>query len=575
MFDPSRHKRIGSNRISAMSRSSAFRRRPRLLLRRILGIGAVAALAAGCGRQVGVGEATRGASRQGTPRRGGTLVACWTALPAGVNQLILQQTAVLLELNEQIFQRLVEEQPDFERHPPTFKPLLARSWESSPDHKMLTFHLRDDVRWSDGVPVTADDVRWTWQAEVNPEVAWSSAFVKDEIADVEAVDPHTVRFHFKRVYARQLLDANEGPILPRHAWGRIPFSQWKQNGEWFKAHLVVDGPFTIESWQPQQEIVLRRNERFYDSHRPYLDRVVMRQIPDYASVVTQLMSGDLDFSPTVNPSDIPRLEANPRLRVVAFWFRTWVGIAWNSTRPPFGDADVRRALGMALDRPAIAAALWHGYARVGDSPIMASVWAHDAALRPLPFDPAAARRILAAKGYTPGPDGMLERGGKPFAFELITNAGNQQRVDALQMIQAQLRRIGVAAQPRQVEFNAFSAQLRAGTYDAAIAGQTMDTGLDLTAWFHSRSIGETNQTHYSNPEVDRLIDDAMSQPDIALAKPDLDRIQEILARDQPYTFLWESKRTSALDRRLHGVQPNPLYSFFDLRDWWIEPGTKP
>ncbi len=440
---------------------------------------------------------------------------------------------------------------------------------------MLTFHLRDGVLWSDGVPLTADDVRWTWQAETSPEVVWPEAFIKDEIADVEAADPHTVRFHFKRVYAKQLLDANEGEILPRHAWSQIPFSQWKQSGDWFKQHLVVAGPFTVESWQPQQEVVLRRNERFIDAPRPYLDRVVIRQIPDQAGIVTQLMGGDLDFAPTVNPSDIPRLAANPRLEVLAFWFRTWVGIAWNLTRPLFADADVRRALGMALDREAIAATVWRGYGRVGDSPIMASVWAHDAALRQLPFDPAAARRILAAKGFTPGPDGILQRAGKPLAFELITNAGNQQRVDALQLVQAQLRRIGVAVQVRQVEFSTFTTQLRNGSYEAAIAGQTMDTSLDLTAWFHSRSIGETNQTRYSNPEVDRLIDHAMSLPDIALAKPDLDRIQEILARDQPYTFLWESKRTSVLDRRLHGVQPNPLISFFDLRDWWIEPATKP
>jgi peptide/nickel transport system substrate-binding protein len=604
MFDPRRPERIASNRISAMSLPHAFRRRPpgsRGLLGRlrallalpaiptlpalpalpaIIALAALAALpavTAGCGRSpaapAGKSPAA-GAEAQG-PRRGGTVVSGWTSLPPGVNQLILQQTAGLVEMNEQLFLRLAEEQPDFESHPPTFKPMLARTWEWSPDHRVLTFHLRDDVRWSDGVPVTADDVRWTWQAQVNPAVAWSAAFIKDEIADVEAVDPHTVRFHFKRVYAKQLLDANEGTILPHHAWGVIPFSQWKQNGDWFRQHLVVDGPFTVASWQPQQEIVLRRNERFFDPPRPYLDRVVMRQIPDYTSVVTQLMSGDLDYAPVVNPSDVPRLAANPRLRVLAFWFRTWVGIAWNSTRPPFGDAEVRRALGMALDRPAIAATIWHGYARVGDSPIMASVWAHDAALRPLPFDPAEARRILAAKGFAPGPDGMLQRGGKPFAFELITNAGNQQRVDALQLVQAQLRRIGVAAQARQVEFNTLNSQLRAGTYDAAIAGQTMDTSLDLTAWFHSRSIGESNQTHYSNPEVDRLIDHAMSLPDSALAKPDLDRIQEILARDQPYTFLWESERTSALDRRLHGVRPNPLFSFFDLRDWWLEPGTKP
>jgi peptide/nickel transport system substrate-binding protein len=100
----------------------------------------------------------------------------------------------------------------------------------------------------------------------------------------------------------------------------------------------------------------------------------------------------------------------------------------------------------------------------------------------------------------------------------------------------------------------------------------MDTSLDLTSYFHSRAIAlGTNVTRYSNPEVDRLIDHAMSQPDVALGRQDLDRIQEILHRDQPYTFLWESERLCGFDRRLHGVKPSMAFSFYDLEDWWVEP----
>ena len=540
----------------------------------LLALAAAAALACGACDRGGTKAADRdaGAAAAQAPRRGGTVVTGWTAEPGGVNTLITPATAILDELSLQLFLRLVEEQSDFERHPPTFAPSLARSYDWSPDHKTLTFHLRD-ARWSDGVPVTADDVRWTWQAETSPDVAWSYATMKAEIADVEVVDPHTARFHFKRVYAKQLLDANEGGILPRHAWGQIPFSRWRQSGDWFRQHLVVDGPFTVESWKRQQELVLQRNPSYYDPDRPYLDRVVMRIVPDMAGILTQLDSGDLDYAPVISPGAAPRVRANPRLRLLAYWFRTWVGIAWNTTRQPFSDPGVRRALSLALDRQTIVDTTWKGFARVCDSPILASVWAHDRALRPLPYDPGEARRILAAKGFAAGPDGVLRRGGKPFEFELTTNAGNQQRVDALVMIQEQLRRIGVRAKPRQVEFNTLNAQVDAGAFDATLTGTTMDTSLDLSSPFHSREIGDqgTNLTRYSNPEVDRLIDHAMSLPEIALAKPDLDRLQEILQRDQPYTFLWDSERLSAFNRRLHGVQPSPLFSFLSLRNWWIEP----
>jgi peptide/nickel transport system substrate-binding protein len=547
-------------------------------------------LAAGCGRggvalaephpamaqapPGGAGKAEPPAAAAGKPRRGGTAVTGWSAEPAGINEYVVVPTAVTQELLIQVFLRLLEENPDFEKHPATFSPLLARSYVWSPDHRLLTFKLRDDVRWSDGVPVTADDVRFTWQAQTSPEVAWQFSHMKAEIADVEVVDPHTVRFHFKRAYAKQLMDANEGGILPRHVWGQVPFSRWRQSGDWFKQHLVADGPFVVESWKPQQQIVLRRNDSYFDPGHPYLDRVVMRVIPDQASLLAQLDSGDLDYAAVVNPADAPRILANPRLVLLRYWVRTWVGVAWNTTREPFTDPEVRRALSLALDRPTIVTSIWHGYARVSDSPVLAAVWAHDRALRPLPYDPAEARRILAAKGWKPGPDGTLQRGGKPFAFELSTNTGNQQRVDALEMIQEQLRRIGVRATPRQVEFNTLSAQIDAGSYDASVVGNTVDTGLDLSPWFHSRAIGETNQTRYSNPEVDRLLDHAMSLPDIAMERQDLDRIQEIVQRDQPYSFLWESQRLSVHNRRLKGVQPNLLYSFYKLRDWWAEPPTE-
>jgi peptide/nickel transport system substrate-binding protein len=254
-----------------------------------------------------------------------------------------------------------------------------------------------------------------------------------------------------------------------------------------------------------------------------------------------------------------------------FWYRTWVGVAWNCRRPPFSEVEVRRALGMALDRPAIVNSIWHGFARVCDSPILPTVWAHDRALRPLPHDPAQALALLAAHGFKAGPDGILERGGKPLAFDILTNAGNQQRIDSLVLIQEQLRRIGVRAQPRVVEFNTLLARLDEGTFDATVVGQTMDTSLDLSAFFSTRAIGQSNQTRYSNPEVDRLLDRAMGRADIAASQGDLNRVQEVLEHDQPYTFLWDSQRLSAFSRRLHGVKPNILYSMYDLLDWWLEP----
>ncbi len=532
-----------------------------------------ALLAAACRRDPEPPAAnTANGQAASTPRRGGTVVAGWSAEPGGVNELTDPSSQVSNEMLYRIFLHLLEEQPDFQDHPPTFTPQLAESYEWSDDHKTLTFHLRD-VLWSDGVPVTAEDVRWTWQAQVNPEVAWDSVDSKRWITDVEVVDPRTVRVHFSRVYAKQLLDVNEGVILPKHAWEKLPFSEWRRNGEWFKEHLVVNGPFTIASWVPQQQVVLKRNDRYYEKGLPYLDRVVMRVVPDQASGLTQLLNGELDFNPQITPRDVPQVKANPRLELIDYWFNLYVAVAWNNEHPLFADPEVRRALTLAIDRQTIVDTLLSPYGRIATSPILSMIWAHDKSIQPWPYDPGRARQILAAKGWkdTDG-DGVLDRDGKPFAFELITNAGNQSRTDATVMIQDQLRKVGLRVAPRQLEFNTFVSQVRGGTYEAAVVGYTLDTSLDMTTTFHSRSIEEAaNDMSYRNPEVDRLLETAASQPDILAARPHLNRIQQILHRDQPLTFLWESKRLTAVNRRVRNVKPTVAWAFFNLKEWWIQP----
>ncbi|HYG63022.1 MAG TPA: ABC transporter substrate-binding protein [Thermoanaerobaculia bacterium] len=548
---------------------SAGRLAPLLLATALLTAGA-----AGCDRREEParpdGQAAQAAE---TPRRGGTIVTGWISEPNGVNEFIVPSNQPTNELLHQIFLQLVDERPDFEQHPPTFAPELARSYEFSPDHKTLTFHLRDDVLWSDGVPVTAEDVRFTWQAQTHPDVAWDNAFMKESITDAEVVDPHTVRFHFSHAYARQMLDVNEGMIIPKHAWEKLPFAQWRQSREWFKENLVVSGPFTVASWQPQQQVVLQRNERYFKKDRPLLDRVVMRVIPEQSTLMAELNSGQVDFVAQVGPGDAPSIRANPRLQLYAYWFsRLTVGVAWNLTREPFSDPEVRRALTLAIDRQSIADTLWGELGRVASSPISTGFWGHDRSLRPWPYDPEQAKRILAARGWKDSDgDGILDRNGKRFSFEILSNAGNQQRIDAGVMIQEQLKRIGIQVVPRVVEFNTMLEQADAGRFDAVTSGMTVDTGLDLTSYFHSRSVPPEgiNFMRYSNPEVDRLIEQSLKVMEPQAAKPALDRIQQILHQDQPVTFLWESQRLSAASQRLRDAEPNVLRTLYNVEDWWV------
>jgi peptide/nickel transport system substrate-binding protein len=210
---------------------------------------------------------------------------------------------------------------------------------------------------------------------------------------------------------------------------------------------------------------------------------------------------------------------------------------------------------------------------VATSPIVHQVWAHDGSIEPWPYDPARARRMLAEAGWRDRDgDGVIDKDGVPFAFELVANQGNQERIDAVVMAQEQLRRVGIDARPRVMEFNTMAQKLTEGSFEAMIFGWGMPTTLDLRYAFHSSEIGGgSNFGGYSNPEVDRGIEEIEKLPEIAEAEPILHRLQQIIHQDQPMTFLWQSQRVNGVDRRLHGLDENLLATTWSLRHWWLEP----
>lgn len=529
-------------------------------------------LATGCGPDPE--EATprpAATADDGEPRRGGTLVVGTVSDMGGVNEVINPSSRAFADVAYRMFLHLLEEQPDFRDHPPTFAPSLAETYEFSDDHLTLTFHLRDDAVWSDGQPVTAEDVRFTWQAQVHPAIVWDGAYFKDPIRNVEVVDEKTVRFHFDRVSPNQLVEANEGVILPAHVWGELPFDQWRESADFFRQNLVVSGPYRLERWTPQQETVLVRNERYFEKDLPYIDRVVFRHVPSNANQVLQLLSGDLDHVVQVPIEDIPRLRAADGVRIDSFWHRLYTYVAWNFDRPYFEDARVRRALAHAVDRENLIDTLWGEWARPSDSPIISDVWAHNAEIEPLAYDPDRARRLLDEAGWTDSDgDGVRDRNGQPLRFSLMTNQGNQPREDAVTLIRDYLEDVGVDVQPQIVEFHTMNALMGERDFDAVLGGWGMPTTLDLRYAFHTDSIAENaNYMGYSNPEVDRLVEEMEQLPDIEEAGPILDRLQVLIHEDQPMMLLWESQRINGVRTRVKNVQSNLLSSYFDLEEWWL------
>lgn len=509
------------------------------------------------------------------PIRGGRLVVATAYDIRGFNPLISDETQFTHDILSQLFLSLFDERPDYQEHPPTFAPGLAESWSFSDDRLTLTLHLRRDRLWSDGEPITAEDVRWTWQRQVDPEIAWSYAQSKSEIEEVEVVDPYTVRVHYRRAYAGQLVDLNEGFVLPRHAWQERPPALWRQDADWFRQHLVVSGPFRLADWKARREIVLARNDRVPEAEAAWLDEVVFVIAPDKGTQIAQLVTGAADVVDFVPLEELGRVGAVPGVQLHRYWSRSYTYLGWNTAREPFDDPAVRRALTLATDRQSIVETLFGDAARVGVSPLLSTVWAHDPLLEPWPYDPDEARRLLAAAGFTDlDGDGILERRGRDLSFEILSNGSSQLRVDASVMLQEQLRRVGVDARPRQLELNALNGLLQEHDYEAVISGWAIDTSLDLSYAFHSASRDDGyNFGGYSNPEVDRLLDLARAETDPEELTATYRRIERILHEDQPYTFLWEAMKVTATGSRVHDATPNALSVYYDLDDWWVDPAT--
>lgn len=476
------------------------------------------------------------------PARGGTIVLGVTTDVDAWNEYLSAQAAAVT-FHKRIWLRLAQESVDAARGPEAFDPLLASGWTFSPDRHELRFRLRE-ANWSDGVPVHADDVVFTWRAQTSPEVAWVGAANKRRIVAVEAVGPREVLFRFDRPYPEQLADAVDGGIVPKHVFGEVPFEAWRTH-DWSRS-VVASGPFLLERHAPGEEIVLARNPRFFDPSRPRADRVVARIVPDAAALLAQFRAGGLDWIEGVAPAEAAGLAAIPGVRVAAVDVPGFDYVGWNGSRPPFDDPEVRLALTLAIDRNALVEDLLFGHGRVSAGPVPSFWWNADPALKPLPHDPARARGILESRGYGPK---------RPLTVEVMTNVGNRLREGVLVKIQEQLSDVGVRVVARPLEMKALREIASSGRYDAFVGGWRFGSKIDLGSLFGSASFPPgSNVVFYRSAEMDRLLEGLASGTDAAALRGVYAEIGRRLQADQPYTFLYEIRRLVATGPRLTGVR---------------------
>ncbi|MDP3722412.1 MAG: peptide-binding protein [Candidatus Omnitrophota bacterium] len=451
---------------------------------------------------------------------------------------------------------------------------LAQSWTVSPDGLTLTFVLRPNVRWHDGAPVTAHDVRFTYEKLIDPNVLtpYSSSY---ELVDaVEVLDERTVCIRYREPFAPALESWMMG-IMPKHLLEREELNTTR----YLRAPLG-SGPYRFLRWKTGELIELAANPDYFE-HRPHIDRYLYRVIPDQATLFWELLAGHVDLA-GLSPlqyrrqTDTPYLQAHYRkFRYPSFGF---VYLGYNLADARFADVRVRRAFDLAIDKQAILDGVLFGLGKVATGPYPQESWAYDPSVQPARRDVEAAGALLAEAGWIDHDgDGWLDREGQPFRFTVLTNQGNDVRRQVAELAQRQLRELGVEMKIRIIEWSAFVHEfIDKRRFEAVLLGWSLSRDPDLYDLFHSSKTqeGEYNFVGYANPEVDRLLEEGRRVFDQAARRAIYRQVHRHLAEDQPYTFLFVSDALPILHRRFQNVEPAPIGISYNLIDWHVPQGEQ-
>jgi peptide/nickel transport system substrate-binding protein len=446
---------------------------------------------------------------------------------------------------------------------------LAESWDITVQGLVITFHLRKGVKWHDGQPFTAADVLYTYQVTVDPKTPTAYAEDFRAIKKAEALDDYTFRVTYDKPFAPALISWSSS-ILPRHLLSGKDITQSP-----LKRHPIGTGPYKFKEWVAGQKIVLVSNSDYFEG-RPYIDGQITRIIPDTATMFLELRAQNLGMM-GLTPLQYTRQTENNlfknnfnKYRYLSFAY-TYLG--YNLKNPLFTDKRVRQAISYAINKDEIISGVLLGLGKPATGPYKPGSWAYNDKVQNYNYNPQKARELLREAGWTKlNSDGVLEKDGKPFVFEIVTNQGNETRQKCAEIIQRQLADIGITVKIRILEWSAFVTNfINKRRFDAVILGWTIPLDPDAYDVWHSSKTKpeELNFISYNNPEADKVLEKGRSTFDQKERKKYYDRFQEILVEDQPYTFLYVPDALIITHNRFRGIEPAPIGLEYNFIKWYV------
>jgi ABC-type transport system substrate-binding protein len=419
----------------------------------------------------------------------------------------------------------------------------------------ITFRLRDGVRWQDGAPFTSRDVRFTYRALMDDRVASPRKSDYELVLSLDVPDARTVRVVYRRPFS-PALESWMMSILPAHRLEDLAPDQWPLE---FNRAPVGTGPFKFAEWKTNQFVRVVRNDDYFRG-RPHLDGIVFRVLPDPLTLRLAFETRQIDFW-GVDPWAVGSFRQDDRFTLFSAPSNSYNYIGWNLRRPMFRDLRVRQALAHAVNIGQMIRYVLYGYGVQSTGIFTPEMWFFNPDVQPLVYDPQKARELLAAAGWKPGPDGILEQDGQRFSFTLITNNGNAIRSDIATLVQADLKAVGIEVNVEMYEWAVFIKNfVNKGEFDAVVLGWALGQGFDQFQIWHSSQTGpeQLNMVAYQNPEADRLLRAIREEFDRDTIIELCGQLQQLIYNDQPYMFLFVPEGTSVMWQNAFRVyRPGP------------------
>jgi peptide/nickel transport system substrate-binding protein len=438
-------------------------------------------------------------------------------------------------------------------------PDLAERWDVSPDGKIWTFHLRKNVKWHDGVPFTADDVKFTFDSILNPKVnsVRRSDFIIDgKPIEFRVVDKNTVQALLPQPFAPFLINAGIG-IIPKHLLAGKDINKAD-----FNRKPIGTGPFMFKEWRSGDHVTVVRNPDYYLG-KPLLAQIVYKEIPDENSRLVALEADEIDET-DIPPKDYSRMKTAKGVNVYEYDALLYTYLGFNLANPKFANPKVRQALAYATDKKQLVDLIFRGLASPAYAPSAPVSWAYSNNVPKYEFNPEKAKQFLK------------EAGQENLEFTVLVNQGNKEREKAAVILQQQYKKVGVRVNVRVLEWSALLKIVNAPKdpkdFEAVIMGWSL--GLDPDAysiWHSSQYPKGFNFVKYNNSEVDKLLAEGRT----TIAKDQRRKIYRqlwnLIAADQPYIFLWYPKTVSGIRDRVGGLsRPGPAGMFLHLEKVFIK-----